>query len=354
MSKNLIKILSICAAAILLPLIIVGGILLATEARGVTLKIDAMGVVEEFESHIAIFVNNEEQTQNQITIKKNTEVTITFTGADYDFEGWYNGNPDEVDVEKPPVSEDASFTFIVRGNTVLTAVANIKTYTLNVKYHAVAADTDKTQIIYNPADGTFTGTMQPRDGYTFTGLNYDGVTYNFADDYTGLGSVIVENANEERELDVTAVWECDYLDGFKLAMRTDTEDETMIWLDSAHQKDTDFDGSETYTTINFVDDNDYRSYSLEQSVMDYYNKVITEQVYADWDGKFYDDNGIEATWGGDFKLYISGNLNPVGGEGNTYHFTSLTFERLMTLLASDDAYANGLEGKTVTIVLIFE
>ena len=137
-------------------------------------------------------------------------------------------------------------------------------------------------------------------------------------------------------------------------MRTDTEDETMIWLDSAHQKDTDFDGSETYTTINFVDDDDYRSYSLEQSVMDYYNKVITEQVYTDWDGKFYDDNGIEATWGGDFKLYISGNLNPVGGEGNTYHFTSLTFERLMTLLASDDAYANGLEGKTVTIVLIFE
>ena len=186
-------------------------------------------------------------------------------------------------------------------------------------------------------------------------IEYNGTTYNVEGGYNGLADVIKANANEAHELDVTAVWECSYFDGFKLAIRTDTEDETTIWLDSEHQIDTDLDSREGYTTINFVDNDHENSYSLEQNVMTaYYNKVIREHVYAGWDGKFYDNNGVEAVWGGDFKLYISGNLNPVGGEGNTYNITSLTFERLMTLLASDNSYSNGLEGKTVTIILMFD
>lgn len=435
MSKNLIKILSICAAALLLPLIIVGIVILTTQATGIKLKLDIKGAVTTAPAEVAIFIDNEKQEDTEIVFKRNTDVTITFDGEGYDFQGWYNGNREEVNLENNAVSDQASYSFTVRGNTTLTAVVNVKTYTvtyagfmddgqtavnvnpateqlnygaplkelepingkiflgwyiagtespesvvskaadklgesgtytlnpswgesvtytLNVKYYAnYEEQTNNTTITYNTTTG-FGEYSKTRSGYTFKGVEYNGITYNVEGDYNGLADVVIANANDEHKLDVTAVWECSYFDGFKLAIRTDTEDETTIWLDSEHQIDTDLDSREGYTTINFVDNNHENSYSLEQNVMTaYYNKVIREHVYAGWDGKFYDDNGNEVVWGGDFVLYISGNMFPVGGEGNSYHFENLIFERLMTLLASDNSYSNGLEGKTVTIVLMF-
>lgn len=132
MSKYLIKILSICAFVILLPLIIIGSSLCVTEALGCTLSILADGVEGRgvgANSEVSIYIDGVKQENNKITVKKHTDVTVTYSGEGYDFQGWYNGNYKEIKENAKAVSTDASYTFSVKGNTVLTAVRNIKTYT---------------------------------------------------------------------------------------------------------------------------------------------------------------------------------------------------------------------------------
>lgn len=142
MSKRLIKILSICALAILCVLVIVGVSIISTEAVGCTLTINADGIetladsgtgYEGKSSAVKIVVDGKEHDSNKITLTKNTEVTVTFTGVGYNFEGWYNGNYDEINLgEDKAKSELQSYTFTLKKNTVLTAVRNVKTY--NVTY----------------------------------------------------------------------------------------------------------------------------------------------------------------------------------------------------------------------------
>ena len=133
MSKYLIKILSICAFVILFPLIIVGSALCVTEAMACTLKVLSGGVEGGYgaSSNVSIFINNEKQDLNEVSVKKNTEVTVTYEGTGYDFVGWYNGNYEEIDRAKDSaVSTSVSYTFFVRGNTTLTAVRDVKEYTI--------------------------------------------------------------------------------------------------------------------------------------------------------------------------------------------------------------------------------
>lgn len=142
MSKHLAKILSICALVVLLPFIIVGSALTFTEAVGVTLSIAEAGndgTIGETSSKIAIFVDGKEQEENKITIKKNSEVTVAFTGTGYYFAGWYQGNEEEIDLAKDKaVSSKRSFEYTVKGNTVLTAVRDVQTY--NISYTGKLAD----------------------------------------------------------------------------------------------------------------------------------------------------------------------------------------------------------------------
>lgn len=133
MSKYLIKILSICAFVILIPLIIVGSALCVTEAMACTLKVLDGGVEGGYgtSSNVTIFIDNVKQDTNEISVKKNTEVTVTYEGTGYDFVGWYNGNYEEIDREKDQaVNTSVSYTFFVRGNTTLTAVRDVKEYTI--------------------------------------------------------------------------------------------------------------------------------------------------------------------------------------------------------------------------------
>ena len=137
MSKYLIKILSICAFVILLPLVVLGSALCVTEAMGISLTIYEGGETAQYggtTTNIAIIIDGVEQEGTKITFKKNTDVTVTWTGKSdeetvsaYDFQGWYKGNPSAL---RGRETTKSSYTFTVRGNTVLTAVKNVKKYTV--------------------------------------------------------------------------------------------------------------------------------------------------------------------------------------------------------------------------------
>lgn len=137
MSKHLIKILSIYALIVLVPLIVVGSALCVTEAAPATLTIYEGGNDGQYggkSSQIVISVGGEAQLdENQqpitsITLQKNTEVTVSFTGAGYEFSGWYDGNPQEIDGTEEAVTTDTSYTFNLRGSTHLTALRDAMQY----------------------------------------------------------------------------------------------------------------------------------------------------------------------------------------------------------------------------------
>ena len=133
MSKYLIKILSICAFVVLLPLIVVGSALCVTEAMGITLTVRDSGIEGGYagaSSEVSIYIDGEKQEGTKITIKKNTDVTVTYEGEGYDFQGWYKGNPAEIGDNARAESTKTSYSFTVRGTTVLTAIRNVKTYTV--------------------------------------------------------------------------------------------------------------------------------------------------------------------------------------------------------------------------------
>lgn len=173
MSKYLIKILSICAFVILFPLIIVGSALCVTEAMACTLKVLSGGVEGGYgaSSNVSIFINNEKQDLNEVSVKKNTEVTVTYEGVGYDFVGWYNGNYEEIDrAEDSAVSTSVSYTFFVRGNTTLTAVRDVKEYTIT---YAGQMD-DGSDVVVEPAVQTYKygeslKYLEPVAGATFDG-----------------------------------------------------------------------------------------------------------------------------------------------------------------------------------------
>lgn len=141
MSKQLIKILVICAVVVLCPLVIVAVALLSTEAVGCSLTINGAGIEKVGEtdfggksSIVKIMINGQEQQSNEVEVTKNDEVTVTFEGVGYDFVGWYNGNYNEINFESDEkLSDQTSYTFKITKNTVLTAVRNVKTYNVSYK-----------------------------------------------------------------------------------------------------------------------------------------------------------------------------------------------------------------------------
>lgn len=212
MSKKLVKILSICAFAVLIPMIILGVALTVTEAKGITLSIFEGGTQggEGTSSSIAIYIDNQKQDQTTVTTKKGTEVTVTWEGTGYDFCGWYEGNVAEVQ-GKTAKSADASYTFVLNNNTTLTAIKDVISLTLNVKYHANSEEV--TPVTYSETNGF--SQYRTRDGYKLNGFKYGDTLYEFnaeTNDYAYNGSSLgreLVNANV-READVTAVWTCNH------------------------------------------------------------------------------------------------------------------------------------------------
>ncbi len=129
MSKHLVKILCICALAILLPLTIVGVALMVTEPVACTLTIEESGKNGTYAtSDVLIRVEGEEVEGKSVKVKKHSEITVVFSGEGYDFEGWFTGKADELKDGDTAVSNDNSYKFILRGDTNLTAVRNVIEY----------------------------------------------------------------------------------------------------------------------------------------------------------------------------------------------------------------------------------
>ncbi len=129
MSKNLVKILSACAIAILAILTIVGVALCVTEPVGCTFAIEESGENGQYAtSNLAIRVEGKDVEGTSVKVKKHSEITVVFTGEGYDFKGWFEGKADEIDAEDEAVSTDASYTFTLRGNTTLTAIRDVIKY----------------------------------------------------------------------------------------------------------------------------------------------------------------------------------------------------------------------------------
>lgn len=153
MSKHLMKILSICAMVILLPLIIVGAALCITEAIPVTLTIYQGGNEGDTSIYgdaslapsakISIFLRDDTNSSwieqideegypaTQVSVQKNDEIKVVFSDSiGYDFQGWYKGSPTEYNENSTARETKTEYTFFIRGNTSLTAIRNVMTYTV--------------------------------------------------------------------------------------------------------------------------------------------------------------------------------------------------------------------------------
>lgn len=220
MSKQLIKILAICALVILCPVVIIAVSIMATEAVGVTLTISDGGVetlnsavndgqgYEGKDSKVTIMIDGKEQTSNKVTVTKHTEVTVTYEGVGYDFVGWYAGNYNEINRTGSKVDDAvstlASYTFEVSKNTVLTAVRDVKVY--HVTYAGLyddgetAMDLQPETLEYNQPLQTIT----PKVGGISTGW------YNTVEGVAGT-TTPVANFETSGNVEVYPAWEAQML-----------------------------------------------------------------------------------------------------------------------------------------------
>lgn len=213
MSKKLIKLLTICAIVVLVPLVVLGIALSVSFNKGVSLSIFEGGdsVIDEYtRSKIAIFIGNQEQEQTTIFVQKGTEVTITWEGEGYHFDGWFEGNESEVQGKKS-VSENKSYTFTLYNNRVLTAIKSYVTYKLNVQENALSSNVQ--ELSYKRDSGFQTYNLT-RAGYTFKGFKYNNSLYipnglDYTCDGASLTAELVKSS--DYQLDVVAVWECNYI-----------------------------------------------------------------------------------------------------------------------------------------------
>ena len=137
---------------ILLPLIIVGAALCITEAIPVTLTIYQGGNEGDYtytdstlapSAKVSIFLRDDTNSNwieqideegnpvTQVSVQKNDEIKVVFSDSvGYDFQGWYKGSPTEYNENSTSRETKTEYTFFIRGNTSLTAIRNVMTYTV--------------------------------------------------------------------------------------------------------------------------------------------------------------------------------------------------------------------------------
>ena len=143
MSKHLVKILSVCALVVLLMVSVVGAAIGVTEAVGCILTIadasresEAEKENENVNHKVVVKVNGKVQDKNVLQIGKYSEVTLEYQATGYEFKGWYVGNYN-VETDKA-VETKITYTFDIKGDTKISAVADLKKFTVN--YSGKGAD----------------------------------------------------------------------------------------------------------------------------------------------------------------------------------------------------------------------
>lgn len=141
MSKQLAKLLSICALIVLLPFVVIGTALTFTEAVGVTLSIAQVGLNGQYTSaaEAGIYIDGQKQ-EDTIEVKKNKTVELVFQGEGYHFYGWYEGEAGSIvkGSDKGRVSTQEKFKYVVSENKAVTAVRDVQKY--NIQYEGTNFD----------------------------------------------------------------------------------------------------------------------------------------------------------------------------------------------------------------------
>lgn len=173
MSKHIIKIVSICALVILLPLIIVGVSLSVTEPVACLLSVAQSGINGQYaEGNISITVEGKEIDGNSVKVKKHSEVTVSFVGEGYDFIGWFDGKAEEIQSDAEALTKEKSYTFILREKTDLTAVRNVIVYSVTYTGtidNGADVSTQINPVTQNVEYGADLATIIPQDGGEFQG-----------------------------------------------------------------------------------------------------------------------------------------------------------------------------------------
>lgn len=251
MSKHLIKILSICALVVLVPLIVVGSAITVTQAAPATLTIYQGGNDGQYagkSSTISILIDGVPQVDGQgqpvsttITVKKHSTVAVHYEGTGYEFAGWYDGTAQEVDGTETPLSTNATYEFTIRGTTSLTAVRNAIQYQIQYSgtYDDGTAVGDIAEDHINTAVqtveyGTLLATLTPQAGATFGGWYVE----NGDETVTkGTTNAIFNNVDYKDEnglitLTLKPVWSNQMLFTYYASDRS-----TIIWQDRITQEE---------------------------------------------------------------------------------------------------------------------
>lgn len=250
MSKHLIKILSICALVVLVPLIVVGSAITVTQAAPATLTIYQGGNDGQYagkSSTISILIDGVPQVDGQgqpvstITVKKHSTVAVHYEGTGYEFAGWYDGTAQEVDGTETPLSTNTTYEFTIRGTTSLTAVRNAIQYQIQYSgtYDDGTAVGDIAEDHINTAVqtveyGTLLATLTPQAGATFGGWYVE----NGDETVTkGTTNAIFNNVDYKDEnglitLTLKPVWSNQMLFTYYASDRS-----TIIWQDRITQEE---------------------------------------------------------------------------------------------------------------------
>lgn len=166
MSKQLAKLLSICALVVLLPFVVIGTALTFTEAVGVTLSIAQTGINGAYtdESQVGIFIDGQKQADT-IEVKKNKTVELAFQGEGYYFYGWYEGEAGSIDKTKADgkISSEEKINYVVTSNKTVTAVRDVQKYNINYE----GTNFDGTALTTTSQEGVEYGARLPElDGGT--------------------------------------------------------------------------------------------------------------------------------------------------------------------------------------------
>lgn len=134
MSKYLVKILSICAFVIIIPLAILATALCVTGSASYKVRLYIVGQdAEASTANCKVLVNGKESKNNVFSFAKGEEAILTFESEGYDFVGWYNGTDKTYNGEEAPVTANVTYSIKVTGNVSMTAKCAIKTYEVTYK-----------------------------------------------------------------------------------------------------------------------------------------------------------------------------------------------------------------------------
>ena len=134
MTKYLVKIISICAFVVLIPVIIAGVALSAIGSTMFTLSAYVAGASTTNTSasySISIGeVDKDKEGSTSASFLNGTDVNVSVDLKGYDFLGWYKGDDKTYDATSEPLSHSTSYTFTLTGNTQVTARVGIKKFNL--------------------------------------------------------------------------------------------------------------------------------------------------------------------------------------------------------------------------------